>query len=752
MASLVSPSMRAVVLARDVSSLELVLASNSEDWKPRVAAMARLEELMTAGLQAEGYDAFTDMALPLLTSLATALTTQLTDLRSEIVRQASHLVSFLALHLPTAFTKCATKLFPALLRVSSGTNGVMRAYAAPAALEVVQHVPHSSLLLDLLNELKTSKNKTSIGLCSQLLSLSLRLWSTRLLRKYAALVEESIVSLLSAADAVTRNIAGECALLYFDHFPARSKAVLQALDARATRIVNECRRAHVTAENVAPGGGKLRSDSVTSVESFAGGVEEEEKRPSTASFSRRESGSSSGGGPPTGRMTYGQKVDIVEELSSKGDVDDSTLGLKLQGRKGTVISHSQREGRTGEWVGVRLEAETPTEGEEEGRKPAMQKVVYVRPSTVRKEGWRISKVRAPPIDTSHQLKSPAPVPHSASSYKSSGSLPPSPAPSSASSAHATPLSARSNASSASAFSRLSVGSPVALRKSASSHSMESPQPTGTPPRSLSATPSSSSSTGGVAPPRLMSPPSSAGRSFTSPVTRIPTGNLQSAALSRTSVLPSSRIPVSPSRIPSCTPSRIPSRSHSRTGSGHFSTQSSPALSASASPSLPPTRMASANPSHVPTFSLTQPLPSTSSASSTSVSSSSSSGSALPALDFPSLLAMHRHFEAEVGAFSSALHAQLLEGEAKVSATADEAVDADVDRGYSDGMIRLMSEHLMRSTKVLEAFVSVKRKGLKEGQARPHTSDAFLESHDHFTVVHALRLPRPAGDARRHNGS
>ena len=722
MASMASPSSRAVVLARDVSSLELVLSSNSEDWKPRVAAMARLEELMTAGLQAEGYDAFTDMALPLLTSLSSSLTTQMLDLRSEIVRQAAHTVAFLALHLPFAFTKCATKLFPSLLKASSGTNGVMRSYAAPAALEVVQHVHHTSLLLDLLNELKTSKNKTTMALCCQLLSLSLRTWSTRVLRKYAALVEESCVSLLSAADATTRTTAGECALLYLDHFPARAKAVLQALDSRATRIVNECRRTHTPALNVAPGGGKVRSDSVTSVESFAGGMEEEEKRPSSASITRRESMGGSGG--DRSRLSYGQKVDIVDELTGKGDVDDSTVGLQLQGRKGTVISHSQREGRTGEWVGVRLDAETPLGEEEEGRRPAVQKVVYVRPSTVRKEGWRVNKVRAPPIDTSHQLKSPVGLSHSSSSpYKSSASLPPSPAPSSASS-YVTPTSARSTASAASAFSRLSVGSPAALRKSASSQSMESPQPLRTPPRPLSATPSSSSPA--AAPPgtpRLVTPPSSAGRSSTSPLTRIPTGS----PMSRTSVLPSSRIPVPPSRLPSTTVSRIPSRAHSRSGSGHFSLQNSPSVSLSSSPALQPSRSALGN-SHVPPFSLTQPLPSN------TASSAPSSATPSPEMDFPSLLSMHRQFEAEVNTFSSQLHQALLDGEARLpSSESSEAAAEGVARQYSDGMIRLMSDHLMRSTKVLEAFVSVKRRGLKEGQSRPQPSDdAFLLANDNFS--------------------
>ena len=712
-----------------------VLSSNSEEWKGRVAAMASLEELVTEGLQVDGYEAFSEWALPLLTSLSTSLGVQVTDLRSEVVRQSCHLLSFLSLHVPAAFTKCATKLFPSLLRVASGTNGVIRGYAQPSCVEVVSHIHHSSLLLDLLQELKTSKNKATIALSSQLLEVALRLWSTRVLRKYAALMEESIVALLSsAADASTRTTAGECALLFLDHFPARSRPLLQALDARATKVVNECRREHSAALNAAPtpGVGKGRSDSLSSVDgsAFSGVEEEEEKRQSaSATVSRRPSATAGGGGGGEAalRFAYGQRVEVAEQLTARADVDDSAAGLELQGRKGTVISQSQREGRTGEWVGVRLE-QAPGDGGGEERK-AMIKVVYVRASTLRKEGWRVNKLRAPTIDTSHLLSTPPPHPRSsspASAYTaSSASVPPSPVPSSASShvtGTATPTSARSTASSSSsaysAYSAarssanpttaISLTSSTSLRKSPSLQSgMDSPQ--GNSGRSQSATPpsttsaaSASSSPGGV---RLMSPPSStsAGRSSTSPMSRIPSVNLSSAALSRTTVLPSSRIPVASSRIPSRATSRVQSRIHSRAGSGHFALHSTDSHSSQpASPALLPTSPAlSSASSAAAAFSLTQPLPAS--------PVSASSPSALPP-DFPSLLRLHRSFEGELSGFVSQVHLALVDGE-QCKGSDDAGV---IDRAYADAMIRLLSEHLTRSTGLLERFLSVKKQQIRAG--------------------------------------
>jgi len=698
-------------LPKQLTQIDLVLHANSEDWKPRHKALDDLEQLITQGLQLLSYDALTDLLTAPLSSLATSLTTQVTDLRSEIVRQCAHTLAFLALHVPAAFTKAAVKIFPALLKVASGTNGVIRGYATPAAEELVTHVHNVSLLLDLLNELKTSKNKVTLGLCSALLVNVLQQWSTKLLRKYAALIEESISALLSAADQQTRQSTGRCALLYLDHFPARSKTLLGGLDARAVRIVNEMRKDHVTASHVVANGGKTRSDSMTSVESLAFDEDgEETKRPTSAmsmhssSSHASLSGASSVRQPPV-RYTYGQRVEIVDVMTGRGDVDDSTSNVQLQGRKGTVISQAQREGKTGEWVGVRLEAEVDTEEEE--RKGVQ--VVYVRPSTLRKEGWRVNRLRAPTIDTS-SVGRPNSAPSSAassSSFNSTSSLPASPAPSSGAS-YITPSSARSNASTSS-LARGGIPSPAPIRKSISSSSSIA-----TPSPPTFGRPNSTST--GLSATKLTSP-AAASRSSTTPTTsRLPSS--QPIQMSRTTVLPSSRIPVSQSRIqsrsvsraPSQAPSQAPSRLHSRSNSGHFSMHGgSPTMSPFFSPGSAPS---------VPSLSLTQPLPDRMTAS-----SSSPTGAASADLDLPALLSAHRQHVMD----TTEQLGQLTAAMGGVSATDGGGVPA----AYCDGMIKVLSEQLMRTTRVLELYVGVKKRILQENKSRRDVHDAFLDSYDNF---------------------
>ena len=698
-------------LPKQLTHIDLVLSANSEDWKPRNKALDDLEQLVTQGLQLLPYDALTELLTVPLTSLATSLTTQVTDLRSEIVRQCAHTLAFLALHVPAAFTKAAVKIFPALLKVASGTNGVIRTYAAPAAEELVSHVHNVSLLLDMLNELKTSKNKVTIGFCSALLVAVLQQWSTKLLRKYAPLIEESIVALLSAAEQQTRQSAGRSALLYLDHFPARSKNLLGALDPRAVRIVNEMRKDHVTASHVVANGGKTRNDSVTSVDSLAFEDDgEETKRPASA-LSNHSNGSHASSGvssirQPAVRYTYGQRVEIVDVLTTRGDVDDSALNVQLSGRKGTVISQAQREGRVGEWVGVRLEADV--DPEEEERKGVQ--VVYVRPGTLRKEGWRVNRLRAPTIDTS-SVGRPNSAPSSAassSSFNSTSSLPASPAPSSGAS-YVTPSSARSNASTSS-LARGGIPSPAPIRKSNSSTSSVA-----TPSPPMLGRPNSTSS--GLSATKLTSP-TYASRSSTTPTTsRIPSG--QPIQMSRTTVLPSSRIPVSQSRIqsrnvsraPSQAPSQAPSRLHSRSNSGHFSMHGSPSHSPMFSPGSAPA---------VPSLSLTQPLPDRINASSPSPTGASASD-----LDLPALLSAHRQHVMDttdhLGQLSTAMSG------------VNAADGAGVPATYCDGMIKVLSEQLMRTTRVLEMYVGVKKRILQESKSKSRRDehDAFLDSFDNF---------------------
>ena len=127
---------------------------------------------------------------------------------------------------------------------------------------------------------------------------------------------------------------------------------------------------------------------------------------------------------------------------------------------------------------------------------------------------------------------------------------------------------------------------------------------------------------------------------------------------------------------------------------------------------------------VPSLSLTQPLPDRSSTTPTSATSASSPTSAAGAdLDLPGLLAAHRQHVVDTTEHLGQLTA------AMANANGGEA--GSIPAAYCDGMIRVMSEQLMRTTRVLEMYVGVKKRILQENRSKRDEHDAFLNSYDNF---------------------
>nr|GMD73116.1 CLIP-associated protein-like [Ipomoea batatas] len=85
--------------------------SPEKDWSIRIAAMQRVEGLVIGG--AADYACF----LGLLKQLVGPLSTQLSDRRSSIVKQACHLLNFLSKELLGDFEPCAEMFIPVLFKL-----------------------------------------------------------------------------------------------------------------------------------------------------------------------------------------------------------------------------------------------------------------------------------------------------------------------------------------------------------------------------------------------------------------------------------------------------------------------------------------------------------------------------------------------------------------------------------------------------------------------------------------------------------
>nr|KYP42847.1 CLIP-associating protein 1 [Cajanus cajan] len=97
-------------LIREIDKIASTLVPE-KDWSIRIAAMQRIEALVLGG--AADYPCF----FGLLKQLVAPLSTQLSDRRSSIVKQACHLLCFLSKDLLGDFEACAELLIPVLLKL-----------------------------------------------------------------------------------------------------------------------------------------------------------------------------------------------------------------------------------------------------------------------------------------------------------------------------------------------------------------------------------------------------------------------------------------------------------------------------------------------------------------------------------------------------------------------------------------------------------------------------------------------------------
>lgn len=281
-----SSSWLKTTLPKSIASIASTLSVNSEEWKPRLLALQDIEKMVLDCKEHERTNVTspTVQLVPVtlsahLLTLAPSLIVQITDLRSEIVRQASHTLSFLAIQLPDvvsgdvvtqgAFHKCGAKVLPALLTVAASSNSVIRSYAVTAAQDVVAHVcsggggAAGGILPHLLTELKHTKNKNVKSLAMELLGESVmkrwprKLWCDAGASKSSsavgggattsvtsAVLEEHLLLGLGSADTLTRAAACRAVWAYAKYgHAARAAAFFKGLEPRTKKGVLEARRA-----------------------------------------------------------------------------------------------------------------------------------------------------------------------------------------------------------------------------------------------------------------------------------------------------------------------------------------------------------------------------------------------------------------------------------------------------------------------------------------------------------------------------
>lgn len=205
-----------------------------KDWSHRIAAMQRIEGLVIGG--AADYPCFRG----LLKQLIGPLSTQLSDRRSSIVKQACHLLNFLSKELLGDFEACAEQFIPVLFKLVVITVLVIAESADNCIKTMLRNCKVARVLPRIADCAKNDRNAALRARCCEYALLVLEHWPDEPeIQRSADLYEDMIRRCVSDAVSEVRTTARACYRMFAKTWPDRSRRLFQSFDPVIQRIINE---------------------------------------------------------------------------------------------------------------------------------------------------------------------------------------------------------------------------------------------------------------------------------------------------------------------------------------------------------------------------------------------------------------------------------------------------------------------------------------------------------------------------------
>ncbi|XP_057742358.1 CLIP-associated protein-like [Arachis stenosperma] len=220
-------------LIREIEKIALTLVPE-KDWSIRIAAMQRIEGLVLGG--ATEYQSFSG----LLKQLVGPLTTQLSDRRSSIVKQACHLLCFLSKDLLGDFESCAEMFIPVLLKLVVITVLVIAESADNCVKTMLRNCKVSRVLPRIADCAKNDRSSVLRARCCDYALLILEHWpDAPEIQRSADLYEDMIRCCVSDAMSEVRSTARMCYRMFAKTWPERSRRLFSSFDPAIQRLINE---------------------------------------------------------------------------------------------------------------------------------------------------------------------------------------------------------------------------------------------------------------------------------------------------------------------------------------------------------------------------------------------------------------------------------------------------------------------------------------------------------------------------------
>ncbi|XP_027934181.1 CLIP-associated protein-like isoform X1 [Vigna unguiculata] len=220
-------------LIREIDKIAATLVPE-KDWSIRIAAMQRIEGLVLGG--ATDYPCF----FGLLKQLVGPLSTQLSDRRSSIVKQACHLLCFLSKDLLGAFEACAELFIPVLLKLVVITVLVIAESADNCIKTMLRNCKVARVLPRVADCAKNDRSAVLRARCCDYALLILEHWPDEAeIQRSADLYEDMIRCCVSDAMSEVRSTARMCYRMFAKTWPDRSRHLFSSFDPAIQRLINE---------------------------------------------------------------------------------------------------------------------------------------------------------------------------------------------------------------------------------------------------------------------------------------------------------------------------------------------------------------------------------------------------------------------------------------------------------------------------------------------------------------------------------
>ncbi|CAN6273486.1 unnamed protein product [Urochloa humidicola] len=220
-------------LVRDLEKIASTL-NPEKDWSIRIVAMQRIEALVYGG--AMDYPSF----LMLLKQLVPPLSSQLSDRRSSIVKQACHLLNVLSKELLGDFEPCAEIFIPVLFNLVVITVLVIAESADSCIKSILRNCMVSRVLPLITDTAKNDRSAVLRARCCEYALLILEYWANAPeIHRSADLYEDLIKSCVADAMSEVRATARICYRVFTKTWPERSHQLFMSFDPSIQRIVND---------------------------------------------------------------------------------------------------------------------------------------------------------------------------------------------------------------------------------------------------------------------------------------------------------------------------------------------------------------------------------------------------------------------------------------------------------------------------------------------------------------------------------